>query len=131
MREGPMLRFESSSFSAERYEDETTNPDMYAKAFAAWLAVKLNERGIKTIGVFSEDFGWCVGVPTKPREIYVACASDNGRGKSFEVFYFSIGGLLSLIFEKGKAFENLKKLHHDVKDILRSNHNIQSLREEP
>jgi len=130
MREGPLLRFESSSFAATKYEDETTNPDMYGKALADWLSAKLNERGIKTIGVFSEDFGWCVGVPTKPRELYVACASGEDRGKSFEVFYFSIGSMLSRVFGKDKAGENLKKLHHDVKEILRASPSIRGLREE-
>ena len=125
-----MLRFESSAFPAAKYEDPETNPDMVAKAVADWLSARLNERGVKTLGVFSEDFAWCVGVPTKPRELYVACATVEGRSASFEVTYFSIGGLLSDLLGRKSTMENLKKLHQSVKEIFASNPNVAGLREE-
>lgn len=130
MREGPMLRFESSEFNAAKHEDDTTNSDMYGKSLADWIAGKLKERGVNTFGVFSEDFAWCVGVTAKPRELYVACATSEDRANSFEISYFSIGGLLSYVFGKSKVAENLMRLHHDVKEILRASPNITNLREE-
>jgi hypothetical protein len=86
MREGPMLRFESTAFPAAKYEDPETNPDMVAKAVADWLSVKLNERGVNTLGVFSEDFGWCVGVPTKPRVRFPLFFVCQGWGLKLPVF---------------------------------------------
>jgi hypothetical protein len=130
MREGPILRFESTAFPAAKYEDPETNPDMVAKAVADWLSVRLNERGVKTLGVFSEDFGWCVGVPTKPREWYVACGRVEGRESDFEVTYFSIGGLFSIFFGRNRTEENLNRLHRTVKEILGSSPKIGRLREE-
>jgi len=130
MREGPMLRFESTAFPAAKQEDPETNPDMVAKAVADWLSVKLNERGVHTSGVFSEDFGWCVGVPTKPREWYVACGRVEGRESAFEVTYFSIGSLFSYFFGRNRAAQNLNRLHHTVKEIFSSNPSISRLSEE-
>jgi hypothetical protein len=126
-----MLRFKSTAFPPAKYEDPDTNPDMHAKAVADWLSEALKSRGIETTGVYSEDFAWCVGVPDRPRDLYVACGSVEGRASLFEVTYFSIGdNLWSDLFGRKKTAENLKRLHRSVKELLAADPKITELREE-
>lgn len=124
MNEGPTLRFESYMFTPSTHDDPETNPDMYAKAAAEWMSGELDKRGVQTIGVFSEDFAWCVGVSRNPRELYVACSTTHGTNHAFEITYFSVGSLLSGIFGRKKSESNLVDLNRCVKEILQSSQNI-------
>ena len=41
MKQSPLLEFESSAFAVMPGEDEETNPGIYGKALAQWLADRL------------------------------------------------------------------------------------------
>ena len=64
MRQSPLLEFESSAFEVAPGEDEETNPGIFGKALAAWLAEQLSSAGYTTREIIAEDFGWAIETPT-------------------------------------------------------------------
>src|SRR2546426_8514214 len=85
MKQSPLLEFESSAFPVIPGEDEETNPGIYGKALAQWLAEHLRAAGFPTGNVIAEDFGWCVPVESQPHSLYVACASTGERSEERRV----------------------------------------------
>jgi hypothetical protein len=66
MKQSPLLEFESSAFAVLPNEDNETNPGIYGKALAQWLANQLRAAGVPAGEVIAEDFGWCVPVESSP-----------------------------------------------------------------
>lgn len=89
MKQTPLLEFESSAFAVIPGEDEETNPGIYGKALAQWLAEQLRAAGFSAGEAFAEDFGWCVPVKAKPHSLYVACASTGETPDQWRVFAFA------------------------------------------
>ena len=52
--------FISNNFNIEANEDNYTNPGIYGKNFAKWLANKLSSLSYKIDDIFPEDWGWCI-----------------------------------------------------------------------
>jgi hypothetical protein len=67
--------FRSSGFPVEPGEDRQTNPGIYGKALAAWVAQKLRARGVAIEDeIIAEDFGRVVVVQRTPFMLWVGCA---------------------------------------------------------
>jgi len=94
MNESPLLRFESSAFAPLPEEDLETNPEIFGKALALWLAEQLSAAGFTTGHVFAEDFGWCVPIESKPHSLYVSCASTDRASDRWGVFALRVSLLL-------------------------------------
>lgn len=130
MKQSPLLEFESSTFNVTAGEDEETNPGIYGKALAQWLAEQLRAAGFPTAAVIAEDFGWCVPVESKPHSLYVACASGD-TSDQWRVFAFAEGGVMGRLLGKDKSAESLATLFAAVRRCLESEPRIRGLREEP
>ena len=130
MKQSARLEFESSAFAVTPGEDESTNPGVYGKALAHWLAEQLKAKGFRLGEVTAEDFGWCVPVQSAPHSAYVACASADENDRSWRVFVFVEGGLVSRLLGKDKSVEALAPLFTAVKQVLQSAPAVQGLREE-
>jgi hypothetical protein len=130
MPQGPMLHFESSAFPIADDEDEETNPGIFGRSLAEWLAKQLEERGTRITGVIAEDFGWCVVVASGPHKLYVACSNSEDERTSWQVFAFAEGGLFRRLLGKDTSGEALNELHLKMRDILFSSSAIKALREE-
>jgi hypothetical protein len=130
MKQSPLLEFESSAFEVVSGEDEETNPGIYGKALAHWLAEQLRAAGFPSGDVFPEDFGWCVPVESKPHSLYVACASTGEKPNHWLVFAFAEGGLIARLLGKDNRAESLASLFAALRRCLGSSPDIRSLREE-
>jgi hypothetical protein len=128
--QGPLLLFESTAFQVSEGEDQETNPGVFGKALAGWLSAELGHRGIRTLGVIAEDFGWCVAVASDASKLYVACANVEDKKTAWQVFVFAEGGFLKRLLGKDVSGAALASLHANIKDILSGNPGIQGLREE-
>ena len=131
-----MLEFDSSAFAIIPGEDEETNPQIYGKTLAQWLAEQLRATGIPAGDVFAEDFGWCVPVEATSHALYVVCASmgDESMGEQpthWGVFAFAEGGLWARLRGKDTRAETLASLFATVRRCLESTPTILGLREEP
>ena len=129
MKQSPLLEFESSAFAVTAGEDEKTNPGIYGKALAIWLAEQLRAAGLPAHDVIAEDFGWCVPVESTPHSLYVACASGE-EPNQWRVFVFAEGGVMARLFGKDKSVESLASLFAAVRRCLESAPTVRGLREE-
>ena len=130
MKQSALLEFESSAFAVTPGEDEQTNPGIYGKALAQWLAGQLRVRGLPAGDVIAEDFGWCIPVESKPHSLYVACASADEKSNYWRVFAFAEGGAVARLFGKDKSAEALSSLFAAVKQSLEAAPAVRGLREE-
>ena len=130
MEQTPLLEFESSAFAAIPGEDHETNPGIYGKALAQWLAGQLRAAGFATGEVIAEDFGWCVPVKSEPHSLYVACASTGETPEHWRVFAFAEGGVMARLLGKDKSAESLASLFAGVRRCLESTPIVRELREE-
>lgn len=130
MKQTALLEFESSAFAIVPGEDEQTNPGIYGKALAQWIAEQLATRGFSVGDVIAEDFGWCVPIETKSPRLYVACTSVDEQPNHWRVFAFAEGGVLARLFGKDTSVDALASLFTAVKQTLQSTSTVQGLRED-
>jgi hypothetical protein len=118
MKQSPLLEFESSQFTVIPGEDDETNPGIYGKSLAGWLAQQLQAHGVGAGEVIAEDFGWCVPVTSAPHSLYVACASEDDQTQKWRVFVFSEGGMFAKLLGKDKSGASVDELFATIKRIL-------------
>jgi hypothetical protein len=130
MKQSPLLEFESSAFEVIPGEDEATNPGIYGKALARWLATRLRATGVPVGDVIAEDFGWGFPVESKPSRLFVACASAEEANR-WRVFAFAEGGLMARLLGKDESAAALESLFVAIRRCVESNPDIRGIREEP
>ena len=130
MTQTPVLEFESSAFAVIPGEDEETNPGIYGKALAHWLAEQLAAAGFSPGAVIAEDFGWCVPIKSESHSLYVACASTGEKPDHWRVFAFAEGGLMARVLGNDNRAESLATLFTALKHCLQEGPSIRGLREE-
>ena len=130
MKQTALLEFESPAFAVVPGEDEETNPGIFGKALAQWMAEQLAILGFSVGEVIAEDFGWCVPVAAKSARLYVVCANAEERVNHWRVFVFAESGVLTRLFGKDTSADALASLFAAVKQTLQSAPIIQDLREE-
>ena len=131
MKQSPLLTFESSAFPELAGEDESTNPGIFGKALALWIAEQLRTAGFMTGDVVAEDFGWWVPVESKPHSLYVACASTDENADRWRVFAFAQAGMLARLLGNDRRAESVAALFAAVQGCLASAPAIRELRVEP
>jgi hypothetical protein len=129
MKQSPLLEFDSSAFAVIPGEDEETNPGIYGKALAQWLAEQLAAAGFSPQAVIAEDFGWCVPLESTPHSLNVACASTGEKPGEWRVFAFVEGGMMARVLGKDTSAESLASLFAALKHCLESAPIIHGLRE--
>jgi hypothetical protein len=103
MQSSKHLIFRSPLFSIEPGEDAETNPGIYGKALANWLASRLPAAGRTIHGCLSEDFGRLVHVAHPRLRVYVACANGHEFADEWQIFAIAAGaGLTSLFASREK-----------------------------
>jgi hypothetical protein len=76
--------FKSPLFVVEPGEDLETNPGIFGRQLARWLAAKLQAAGHAQVEVRAEDWGWCLLCEREPVRVWVGCASAEGSSASGE-----------------------------------------------
>jgi hypothetical protein len=112
------VEFSSSHFSVEAGEDDETNPGIYGRALAAWLATQLRGRGVTVEDIVAEDFGRCVIVRRSPFRLWIACASEDGSRTRWQMFIALEQGLLSRLFRRQDAQAELARLRLHFRAIV-------------
>lgn len=130
MKQTPPLEFESSAFAVIPGEDEATNPGIYGKALAQWLAEQLHAAGFSPGAIIAEDFGWCVPLKSERHTLYVACASTGEKSDQWRVFAFAEGKVMARVLGKDRSAESLAILFTALRRCLESAPIIHHLREE-
>lgn len=90
---GPTVWIEADGFAVEEGEDHATNPGIFGKAFAHWIAGQLRARGYAAGEPFAEDWGWCVPLAGQDVPMWVACANEDGSHEVWGAYAVAEPGL--------------------------------------
>jgi hypothetical protein len=131
MSQSQLLQFESTAFPVIPGEDGETNPGLFGKSLAYWIAERFQAKGLPVQSVLAEDFGWCVVVPFRPYRGYVVCCSVGESHDQWSVFAFVEGGLLPRLFGRDRRATHLSSLYSTLKGCLQESNQVHRLREEP
>jgi hypothetical protein len=131
MKQSSLLEFECSDFAVAPDEDKETNPGIYGKSLALWLAEQLRSTGLPVGEVIAEDFGWCVPVKATPQASYIACAATEEKPDQWRVFVFAESGLIARLRGQDRSAEAVAAVFAAVRRCLESAPNVRGLREEP
>lgn len=123
MQSSRHLVFRSSAFLPEPGEDADTNPGVYGKALANWLASQFRVKGRAIHGCLAEDFGRLVHVAHPRLRLYAACANGRDFSDQWHIFAIAEGGLWSL-FASHKKRDAADGLIAEIETILRSEPSI-------
>jgi len=112
----PVLMFQSSRFEIVQDEDKLTNPGIFGRRLAEWMANELPAHGYRALGeVIPEDFAWCVPVEAENCELYVACTnSDEG----WQTYVFADCGLMERLAGRDPRATAVAGLYSAVLSIL-------------
>ena len=123
-KQSDLIRFESNEFSDVSGDDDQTNPGIFGKTLASWIAGQIG--GGEPI---AEDFGWCVPMPPKSG-LYVACASGD-TPDAWQVFVFEQRPIFAGLFWKKSAGQNVESLFSRVKELLDRSSKVRNVVVEP
>ena len=99
-------------------EDSETNPGIYGRALARWVAERLNKRGLVVEQVLAEDFGRCVLIRSKPFKLWVACASLDGSRTRWQMFIALEQNPITKLFTRADPESDLKKLREQFRAVV-------------
>jgi hypothetical protein len=119
--------FTSPLFPIEPGEDSETNPGIYGRALAAWVAQTLQSRGVAIDGIIAEDFGRCVMVKRKPFKLWVTCASLDGSSTRWQMFIVVEQGPLAKLLRRPDPAPEFRQLRDHFRAILRDIPGINAL----
>ncbi|WP_342118213.1 hypothetical protein [Pseudoduganella sp. OTU4001] len=112
----PILMFQSTRFEIVQDEDKLTNPGIFGRRLAEWMANELSTRGYHALGeVIPEDFAWCVPVAAEDCELYVACANAE---EGWQTYVFADCGLMARLAGRDPRIEAVAGLYSAVRAIL-------------
>lgn len=112
----PVLMFQSSRFEIAQDEDKLTNPGIFGRSLAEWMANELPTHGYRALGeVIPEDFAWCVPVEAPDCELYVACTNAE---EGWQAYVFADCGLMERLAGHDGRATAVAGLYSAVRSIL-------------
>ena len=112
------VTFTTPFFAVEPGEDAHTNPGIYGRALARWLAEALRARGLAVEDAIPEDWGWCITVKREPLALRVACANVDGSVTEWRVFAAAERGLRQWLRRAGDATAEVRALQAHLAAIV-------------
>ncbi len=118
MNTGPQVTFTSDFFKPVPGEEEQTNPGCYGKAWATWLAERLQERGVPVEGVIPEDFGWIVMISRKPFMLWLACSNTEDSTNEWMVYPVAELSVTQRLFKRVDPAPELERLRSHLAELV-------------
>lgn len=125
-----LLRFDSTAFPVHPDEDELTNPGIYGRELAAWVAATLVEQAVPAQAPFNEDWGWSIPIACENHRLRVACASMKGDATKWGVFVVAEGGLFARFRGEDARAQSVEAVYAILKTALEAHPGVQNLCEE-
>jgi hypothetical protein len=110
--------FTSSEFAIQPGEDEETNPRIYGKSLAAWVAGQLSKRGVTVERIVAEDFGRCVIVRSKPYMLWLACANLDSERTRWQMYIALEQNPVRRLFSRVDPAPELTRLREHLREIV-------------
>ena len=115
----PQIWVETPFFEIEPGEDEETNPGVYGRAFAHWLAERLKARGESVEQIVAEDWGRCLVLTRKPYLLWIGCGNRADRTDEWGAFVTAEPGLVQRLFRTVDPHPAVARLHRMLDEIMR------------
>jgi hypothetical protein len=112
------VEFTTTYFVVVPGEDDDTNPGIFGRALAEWVAQRLQVRGVPVDRIVSEDFGRCVFVKRKPIMLFIACASSNGNPARWQMFIGLEQNWFGRLFRRSDAQTEFARLRDHFRAIV-------------
>lgn len=109
----------TSAFEVEPGEDAQTNPGLYGRAFAQFVAEGLGARGEAVEAVIPEDFGWCVLLGGKSARRWVACVRRDGSTDEWIAFAVVEQRIIERLFSRFDVGAEHSRLSSLVGEVVR------------
>lgn len=109
---------QTSFFEIEPGEDQETNPGIYGRAFANWIAERLKARGESVKEIVAEDWGRCVIVTRKPYLLWIGCGNRAGRTDEWGAFVVGEPSLFQRLSGSVDPRPTVARLHQVLDEIM-------------
>jgi hypothetical protein len=117
---GPCHVIKTTAFAIEPGEDAETNPGVFGRSLATYVAEQMRVRGESVEGLIAEDFGWCVMLRRKPLTLWIACGNREGRTEEWIAFAVAEGGLINKLLGKVNPSQEVRRISEMLGDIMQS-----------
>lgn len=115
----PQLCVATSFFEIEPSEDAETNPGIYGRAFANWIAERLKAHGESVEEIVAEDWGRCVIVMRKPYLLWIECGNRAGRTDEWGAFVVAEPSFFQRLSGSVDPRPTVASLHQVLNEIMR------------
>ena len=119
MSSTPSIWVRTPFFVVDAGEDAETNPGIYGRAFARWLANEFVARGVPVEEVFGDDWGWCVMLSRKPFRLWIGCANRFGRTDEWGAFVKAEPTLIQRLFRTAEVTPAVNHVYGLLETIMR------------
>ena len=123
---GPNHVIRTAEFPILLREDAETNPGVFGRALADYLAAQTLGRGVGVEGVIPEDFGYCIMLKRKPLKLWIACGNRTGRTDEWIAFAVAEGGLLGRLVGKVRPALEIERISEMLGEIMRAAPGVES-----
>jgi hypothetical protein len=114
----PAIWVATSFFEVEPGEDGETNPGVYGRAFARWVADRLRAHGESIEQVLAEDWGRCIVVTREPYRLWIGCHNRVDRLNEWGAFVTAEPGLMQRLFGTVDPGPAVARLHRMLEEIM-------------
>ncbi len=135
--------FKSDLFHPVLGEDAETNPGVFGKELAQWMAHQLQAYGYRAPEVIPEDWGWCVVCAREPFLLWVGCGNmteedvpekagypSPAHEPTWRCFPVAEVPFWKRVFRRADVEQALAKLQTELKSVLAAEPKVR-LVEEP
>lgn len=129
--QGPRHVIRSSAFPIERGEDAQTNPGVFGRSLATYVAAQMRMRGWSVEAVIPEDFGYCVMLARKPVILWIGCVNRAERTDEWMAYVVAEGGLLIRIMRMVDSSKEIERISAVLGEIMKSAPGAQAYFVEP
>lgn len=124
--QGPNHVIRTTEFSIQPGEDTETNPGVFGRALADYLAAQIRSRGVCVEEVIPEDFGYCIMLKRKPLRLWIACGNRAGHIDEWIAFAVAEGGLLGSFVGNIHPALEIDRISEMLGEIMRAAPGVES-----
>jgi hypothetical protein len=118
--QGPSHIIRTSAFPIERGEDADTNPGVFGRSLANYVAAQMRARGWHVEGIIPGDFGYSVMLARKPLMLWIACGNRNESTDEWVAFAVAEGGVLKRALGKVNPPAEVDRVSDALGEIMKS-----------
>jgi hypothetical protein len=118
--QGPCHVIRSSAFPVVPGEDTETNPGVFGRSLANYVAAQMRLRGWEVEGVIPEDFGYCVMLSRKPVVLWIGCGNRREKTDEWMAFVVAEGAIPKRVLRMLDPSKEIGRVSEVLGEIMKS-----------